>query len=75
MARRGKGKGKNPGKKERGNDMTGFMGMMGMAGGTGIGDIDIDDADLEAELLALEGKKPPAKSKNAKVRACCEYIT
>jgi len=68
MARRGKNK--NPGKKERGNDMAGLMGMMGMPGGTGIGvDIDIDDADLEAELLALEGKKPPVKSRNTKVRA------
>ena len=65
MARRGKGK------KERNNEMAGFMGMMGMPGGIGMGpgDIDIDEADLEAELLALEGKKPSAKSKNTKVRS------
>ena len=64
MARRGKGK------KDKGNnnDMAAFMGMMGMPGGTGMGDTDIDDADLEAELLTLEGKKPPVKSKTAKVR-------
>jgi len=63
MARRGKAK------KDKGNnDMAAVMGMMGMPGGTGVGDVDISDADLEAELLALEGKKPPAKSKTAKVR-------
>lgn len=61
MARRGKGK-KNKGN----NDMAAFMGMMGIPGGTGVEDVEIDDADLEAELLALEGKKPPAKSKTAK---------
>lgn len=69
MARRGKGK------KDKGNnDMAAFMGMMGMSGGTGMGDIDIDDAELEAELLALEGKKPPVKSKPAKVRKCYHYF-
>lgn len=68
MARRGKGK------KEKSNDMAGLMGMMGipgmpgMTGDMGMGDIDIDDAELEAELLKLEGKKPPVKSKSAKVR-------
>lgn len=68
MARRGKNK------KDKNNDMAAFMGMMGMAGGTGIGDVDISDADLEAELLALEGKKPAAKSKNTKVRVYYEYL-
>ena len=68
MARRGKGK-KNKGN----NDMAAFMGMMGIPGGTGVEDVEIDDADLEAELLALEGKKPPAKSKTAKVRMLHQY--
>ena len=68
MARRGKNK------KDKNNDMSAFMGMMGMPGGTGMGDNDIDDADLEAELLALEGKKPAAKSKNTKVRAYYKYM-
>ena len=54
--------------------MAAFMGMMGIPGGTGIEDIDIDEADLEAELLALDGKKPAAKSKNTKVRTYYEYF-
>jgi len=42
------------------------MGMMGMGGGSGMDDD--GEIDLEAELLALEGKKPPSKSRNVKVK-------
>jgi len=63
MARRGKA---GKGKKDKGNDLSGLMGMMGMGGGLGM---DNDgEIDLEAELLALEGKKPPSKSRNVKVK-------
>ena len=68
MARRGKGK------KVKNDDMAAFMGMMGIPGGTGVGNTDIDEADLEAELLALEGKKPSPRSKNTKVRIMCVEI-
>ena len=50
----GKDKGKDGGRgKGKGGDQ-----LASMLGIGGMGDFEMDDADLEAELLALEGKKP-----------------